>query len=105
MAVSDNQSKTEYFCRRPLPMDAIEHDEYLQFIADTTALKILDPLVEEVSKKIYGAVKEFIKEKRILPDTCKDIYRNWEPIDIRVGYLGEDIDAFCSKLETEVSFR
>lgn len=105
MAGSGNQSKTEYFCRRSLPMEVIKHDEYLQFVATETARKILDPLVEKVSKKIYDSVKEFIKEKRILPGTCKDVYRNWEPINLRVRYLNEDIDAFRDKLETEVSFR
>lgn len=105
MAGSDNQSERTYFCRRTLPIEVIEHDEYLQLTSAEIARKILDPLVEEVSKKIYGAVKEFIEEKRILPDTCRDTFRNWEPIDLRIRYLGEDVDAFCSKLETEVCFR
>lgn len=105
MAVSSNQSKVVYNVRRSLPMEVIEHDEYLQLIAVETARKILDPLVEEVSKKIHDSVKEFIEEKRILPDTCKDVFRNWEPINLRVSYLGENIDTFRDNLETEVSFR
>lgn len=101
----NEHSGLEFSCGKVLPPEAIGHDEYLQYCVRDIVHALLKPLEEEVFKRVYKETREFLELKRILPDTSKDVYRDYPPVHLQVRYSGDDLDVFRNNMTIVPKFR
>ena len=100
----NEHSGLEFTCMKVLPPEAIGHDEYLQYCVRDIVHNLLKPLEEEVFQLVYRETCRFLEQKRILPETSKDVYRNYPPVRLQVRYSGDDLDGFRNNISIVPKF-
>lgn len=100
----NDHSGREFTSVKVLPLEAIGHDEYLQYCVRDIVHALLKPLEEGVFKRVYKETREFLELKRLLPETSEDVYRSYSPVRLQIRYSDDDLDVFRNNIEIVPKF-